>query len=76
MRFACWITKASDTHSEYVIFIAFPRQQWSSEPAPVIRYTYITSVYSVFTVHFASIGNVFHQLNALVIKTLKYSKTV
>ena len=27
MRFACWITKATDTHSEYVIPIAFPRQQ-------------------------------------------------
>jgi hypothetical protein len=25
MRFACWITKATDTHSEYVILIAFPR---------------------------------------------------
>jgi hypothetical protein len=23
MRFACWITKATDTHSEYVICIAF-----------------------------------------------------
>jgi hypothetical protein len=32
--------------------------------------------YSIFTVHFSSIDNVFHQLNALVIKTLKYSKTV
>jgi hypothetical protein len=28
MRFACWITKATDTHSQYVILIAFPRQQW------------------------------------------------
>jgi len=28
MRFACWITKAADTHSEYVILIAVPRQQW------------------------------------------------
>ena len=27
MRFACWITKATDTHSEYAIFITFPRQQ-------------------------------------------------
>jgi hypothetical protein len=26
IRFACWITKATDTHSEYVILIAFPRQ--------------------------------------------------
>jgi hypothetical protein len=24
MRFACWITKATDAHSEYVISIAFP----------------------------------------------------
>jgi hypothetical protein len=24
---ACWLTKAADTHSEYVIFIAFPRQR-------------------------------------------------
>ena len=28
MRFACWITKATDTRSEYVIRIAFPWQQW------------------------------------------------
>jgi len=28
MRIACWIPKATDTHSEYVIFIAFPLQQW------------------------------------------------
>jgi len=28
MRFACWITKATDTHSEYVVLIPFPRQQW------------------------------------------------
>ena len=28
MRIACWIPKAKNTHSEYVIHIAFPRQQW------------------------------------------------
>jgi hypothetical protein len=28
MRFVCWVTKATDTHSEYVILIVFPRQQW------------------------------------------------
>ena len=27
MRTACWITTAIDTHSEYVIFIAFQGQQ-------------------------------------------------
>jgi hypothetical protein len=31
MRFACWITKATDTHSEYVTLIAFPRQEWLRE---------------------------------------------
>jgi len=28
MLFACWITKATDTHSEYVIIIAFPRHDY------------------------------------------------
>ena len=32
MGFACWITKVTDTHSEYVILVAFPRQQWSRAP--------------------------------------------
>ena len=27
MGTACWINKATDTHSEYVMFIAFPIQQ-------------------------------------------------
>jgi len=28
VRIACWIPKASNTHSELVILIAFPLQQW------------------------------------------------
>jgi hypothetical protein len=31
MHFACWVTKATDTHSEYIILIAFPQQQWLRE---------------------------------------------
>jgi len=27
MRFACWLPQATNTHSEYVILIAFPLQQ-------------------------------------------------
>jgi len=27
MRIACWLTKATDTHSEYVILIALPLQE-------------------------------------------------
>jgi hypothetical protein len=37
MPFACWITKATDTHSEYVILISFPRQQWLRERASMLR---------------------------------------
>jgi len=34
MRTACWITKATNTNSEYVIlFFVFPQQQWSRERA-------------------------------------------
>jgi len=27
MRIACWIPKTTDTHSEYVVLIAFPLQK-------------------------------------------------
>jgi len=35
MCVACWITKATDIHWEYVILTAFPRQQWLRERASV-----------------------------------------
>jgi len=35
LRTACWITKATNTHSEYEILIAFPRQRWLGEHASV-----------------------------------------
>jgi hypothetical protein len=41
MRFACWITKDTGTHPEYVILIAFPRQQWLRERASGLRYASI-----------------------------------
>jgi len=37
MRIACWITKATDTHSEYAKLIALPQQQWLLERASIIR---------------------------------------
>jgi len=33
VRTPCWINKAADTHSEYVILIALPRQQMLGERA-------------------------------------------
>ena len=37
MRFACWITKTTDIHSEYVIHFAFPRQKCLRERASMLR---------------------------------------
>jgi hypothetical protein len=42
MRSICLITKATGTHSEYVIHIAFPQQHWLRERSSVLRfYAYI-----------------------------------
>ena len=41
MRFARWISKATNAHSEYVTLIAFSLQQWLRERASILRYTYI-----------------------------------
>ena len=36
MRLACWIPKATNTHSEYIILIVFPQQQWLHERASML----------------------------------------
>ena len=41
MRNACCIIKGTNTHSEYVIFIAFPPRQCLHESASTLRYTFI-----------------------------------
>jgi len=35
--FACWNTKPADPNSEYVILIAFARQQWLRERPSLLR---------------------------------------
>ena len=47
-RIACWIRKRLQTHSEYVILIAFPLQQWLHERASVLRCTCIACVVTSF----------------------------
>ena len=39
MRITCWINKATNTHSEYVIIIAFSLQQWLHERASMLHYS-------------------------------------
>jgi len=53
MRFTCWIPKATNTHSEPIILIAFPLQQWLHEGASMLR-----STYNACLVSFANFPNV------------------
>jgi len=49
MRIACWIPKATNAHTDSVILIAFPLQQWLHSSASILRYTYIAClVYNDF----------------------------
>jgi len=46
---ACWIPKDTDTHSPYVILIAFPLPQWLQERVWILSDTYTVSlVYTLF----------------------------
>jgi len=49
MHIACWIPEATNTHSGYVILIAFPRQQWLHERASLLRFTYVNCLYCYFS---------------------------
>ena len=46
LRIACWIIKTADTCSEYVIFIAFPLQQWLHDRSSMLRFKYIACLVS------------------------------
>ena len=46
-QIAGWIPKATNTHSEYVILIAVPLQQWLHERTSTIRYTHIASLVKI-----------------------------
>jgi hypothetical protein len=41
MCIACWMSKATNTHAKYVIFIAFTLQQWLDERDSMLCYTYV-----------------------------------
>jgi hypothetical protein len=43
IRFACWLSNAADTHSEYVILMAVARKQWLSE-SEIILLLYLNRV--------------------------------
>jgi hypothetical protein len=51
MRIACWIPKATNTHSECIIVVACPQQQLLHERASMLRYTYRARFVSFKHVH-------------------------
>jgi hypothetical protein len=56
MRCACWITKATDTQSEYVIFICFSTATMVTEGASLLR------LYPKFLSRFSFFGSTFHPI--------------
>ena len=57
MGFACWIPKTTDTHSEYVIHIAFPLQLWLYEGASILRHKNMASVVGKCDLVMTRLGN-------------------
>ena len=51
MRFAFWINKATNSHSEHAMRIAFTRQQWLRERASMLRYMYIQNTVGFLLFH-------------------------
>jgi hypothetical protein len=47
MRIASWVTNATDTHSENVLLIDFPRLQCLKERVSLFHYTYIAYLVSL-----------------------------
>jgi len=45
MLIAYWITKATNTHSEYIQLIAFSLQQLLHERASILLYTHIAGLF-------------------------------
>ena len=45
---ACWVRKATNTCSEYIILIAFPVHQWLHKSASVLCCTYIACLFRVY----------------------------
>ena len=52
IRIACQITKATNTHSEYVTLIPFPLQQWLHERASILLCVHYIVFYFYIVVHY------------------------
>jgi hypothetical protein len=62
MRIACWMHKATDTHSDCVILIVFPLQQWFHLRSSILRYTYVACL-CIFACLFLDLFHSVYQLH-------------
>ena len=51
VRIACWLTKATHIHSQYVTFIVSSLEQWLQERASVLGYMYLACLSRLFPLH-------------------------
>jgi hypothetical protein len=63
MRTVCWITEATNTHSEYEILIALPRQQWLRELALMLLVYVLLPVWLFIHISHALFTNYYYKLN-------------
>jgi hypothetical protein len=68
---ACWIPKATNTHSDYVTCIAFSLQQWLHKRASLLRYTYIVSLVKIY---FSNVHIVHSRQNAQALFSIALNK--
>jgi len=76
MRIACWVPKATSTHLEYVILIAFPLQRSLHERASMLRYTYIACLVTIsfliyYLIETLSVDNVYQSTLAALLKNVQ-----
>jgi hypothetical protein len=68
MCFSCCIPKATNTHLEYVIPIAFAQQRWLNESPSTLRYKYIASRFSYVIEWIANPLNLLRTINRSIAK--------
>jgi hypothetical protein len=59
MHIACWTSEATNTHSGYVIFIAFPLPKWLHVCALTLRYMHIACLVYINTVRFVCVITIY-----------------
>jgi hypothetical protein len=74
MRFTCWIIKATDKHSEYIILIASPQQQWLCKHVIMLHYIYIACLAGIWTLRIETMASSSFMFMGIVQTTEAFTK--